>query len=139
MALGVTDRVWTIGDLIRRNAGDSVDPPEPTAPNRRKGFRVIQGKAGLIAVDVTARAILSGHWTVIGCRATQLDTTETCALLQRPSSISPCRRAADHQVREVACIGIGVPTPALLRETTQAEFSTIRGLEKIAQVRDCHS
>ena len=79
-----------------------------------------------------------GVKVVTGCRATQSDTTETCALLQRPSSISPYRRAADHQVREVACIGIGVPTPVPLRETTQAEFSTIRGLETSAQVRDCN-
>jgi hypothetical protein len=75
---------------------------------------------------------------VTGCRATQSDTTETFALRQRPSSISPYRRAADHQVREVACIGIGVPTPVPLRETTQAEFSNIRGLETSAQVRDCN-
>ena len=43
MALGIADRVWTIGDLIEA-ALDAVPPlPTPTAPDRRRQFRIIQG------------------------------------------------------------------------------------------------
>jgi IS1 family transposase len=43
MALGIADRVWTIGDLIEA-ALDAVPPlPTPTAPDRRRQFRVIEG------------------------------------------------------------------------------------------------
>jgi IS1 family transposase len=43
VALGVTERVWTIGDLL--DAALAVTPQEPTttAPDRRKSFRVIDG------------------------------------------------------------------------------------------------
>ena len=62
---------------------------------------------------------------VIGCRATQSCTGETCALLQQLTVQCPCRRAAGHQVREVACIGIVVPTPVQLQPAMHAGFSTI--------------
>jgi IS1 family transposase len=43
MALGIADRVWTIGDLLDA-ALTAVPPlPTPTAPDRRRQFRVIQG------------------------------------------------------------------------------------------------
>jgi IS1 family transposase len=43
MALGIADRVWTIGDLIDA-ALKAVPPlPTPTAPDRRRQFRVIEG------------------------------------------------------------------------------------------------
>jgi IS1 family transposase len=43
MALGITDHVWSIGELL--DAALSVAPPEPTmtAPDRRRLFRVIDG------------------------------------------------------------------------------------------------
>jgi hypothetical protein len=43
VALGITDRVWTIGDLI--DAALATQPIEPvaTAPDRRRRFRVIEG------------------------------------------------------------------------------------------------
>jgi hypothetical protein len=43
MAIGVADRVWSIGDLI--DAALATQPTEPvvTAPDRRKRFRVIEG------------------------------------------------------------------------------------------------
>lgn len=43
MALGITDHVWSIGDLI--DAALAVAPHAPTeaAPDRRRQFRVIQG------------------------------------------------------------------------------------------------
>jgi len=40
MALGIADRVWSIGDLIEA-ALKAV--PTPTPAQRRKAFRVIQG------------------------------------------------------------------------------------------------
>jgi len=43
MALGVTDRVWTIGDLIDAALATQSIKPEPTAPDRRRQFRVIEG------------------------------------------------------------------------------------------------
>jgi hypothetical protein len=43
MALGIEDRIWSIGDLI--DAALATQPIEPvtTAPNRRRTFRVIEG------------------------------------------------------------------------------------------------
>src|SRR3984893_8137169 len=43
MALGIADRVWTIGDLLV--AALAAEPPKPTqtAPDRRRQFRVIEG------------------------------------------------------------------------------------------------
>lgn len=43
VALGITDRVWTIGDLL--DAALSVAPagPTTTAPEWRRRFRVIEG------------------------------------------------------------------------------------------------
>jgi len=43
MALGITDHVWSIGELL--DAALAVAPPAPTetAPERRRRFRVIQG------------------------------------------------------------------------------------------------
>jgi IS1 family transposase len=43
MALGITDRVWSIGELL--DAALALAPREPTetAPDRRRRFRVIQG------------------------------------------------------------------------------------------------
>lgn len=43
MALGVTDRVWTIGDLIEAALATLPIKPVPTAPERRKQFTVVQG------------------------------------------------------------------------------------------------
>lgn len=44
MALGITDRVWTMADLIDAAlATQPVTSPEPTAPERRRTFRVVQG------------------------------------------------------------------------------------------------
>jgi hypothetical protein len=43
MALGIADRVWTIGNLLDA-ALVAVPPlPTPTAPDRRRQFRVIEG------------------------------------------------------------------------------------------------
>lgn len=43
IALGIADRVWTIGDLLDA-ALTAVPPvPSPTAPERRRQFRVIDG------------------------------------------------------------------------------------------------
>jgi hypothetical protein len=43
MALGIADRVWTIGDLL--DAGLATQPiaPVTTTPDRRRQFRVIKG------------------------------------------------------------------------------------------------
>jgi hypothetical protein len=43
MALGLTDHVWSIGELI--DAALAAVPPIPTetAPERRRRFRVIDG------------------------------------------------------------------------------------------------
>ncbi len=43
MALGIADRVWTIGDLIEAALATQPITPETTAPDRRKKFRVIEG------------------------------------------------------------------------------------------------
>jgi hypothetical protein len=42
-ALGVADRAWTIGNLIDAALATLSITPVPTAPDRRKGFRAIQG------------------------------------------------------------------------------------------------
>jgi IS1 family transposase len=42
-ALGVVDRTWAIGELIDAALATQPITPVPTAPERRKGFRVIQG------------------------------------------------------------------------------------------------
>jgi hypothetical protein len=46
MALGIADRVWTIGDLIDAALSVQSIAPTPTAPDRRKRFRVIEGGKG---------------------------------------------------------------------------------------------
>jgi len=43
MALGIADRVWTIGDLIDAALATQPITPETTAPDRRKRFQVIEG------------------------------------------------------------------------------------------------
>jgi IS1 family transposase len=43
MALGIADRVWTIGDLIDAALATQPITPETTAPDRRKRFKVIDG------------------------------------------------------------------------------------------------
>lgn len=43
MALGITDRVWSIGDMIDAALKAVPTVPTPTPAQRRKSFRVIQG------------------------------------------------------------------------------------------------
>jgi hypothetical protein len=43
MALGIADRVWTIADLIEAALATQPIAPVPTAPDRRKLFKVVQG------------------------------------------------------------------------------------------------
>jgi hypothetical protein len=43
MALGIADRVWTIGDLLDAALATQPVTPTTTAPDRRKQFRVIEG------------------------------------------------------------------------------------------------
>ncbi len=44
MALGIADRVWTIGDLLDAAlATQPIEPPASTAPERRRQFRIIEG------------------------------------------------------------------------------------------------
>jgi len=43
MALGITDRVWTISDLIEAALATQPITPVPNAPDRRRAFRVIDG------------------------------------------------------------------------------------------------
>jgi hypothetical protein len=43
MALGLTDHVWSIGELIDAALKAVPPKPTPTAPERRRQFRVIQG------------------------------------------------------------------------------------------------
>jgi hypothetical protein len=43
VALGITDRMWSIGDLIDAALTAAPPKPTPTAPTRRRQFRVIQG------------------------------------------------------------------------------------------------
>jgi IS1 family transposase len=43
MALGIVDRAWTIGDLVDAALTAMPPLPTPTAPDRRRQFRVIEG------------------------------------------------------------------------------------------------
>ena len=43
MALGIADRVWTIGDLLDAALATQPITPTTTAPDRRRRFRVISG------------------------------------------------------------------------------------------------
>ncbi len=43
MALGLAGHVWSIGDLIDAALAAASPEPRETAPDRRRGFRVIQG------------------------------------------------------------------------------------------------
>jgi hypothetical protein len=43
IALGITDRVWSIGELIDAALTAVPPKPTPTAPDRRRQFRVIEG------------------------------------------------------------------------------------------------
>lgn len=41
--LGITDRVWALGDLIDAALAVATPDPTETAPERRRKFRVIEG------------------------------------------------------------------------------------------------
>lgn len=43
VALGIADRVWTIGDLVDAALATLPIGPTTTAPDRRRRFRVIEG------------------------------------------------------------------------------------------------
>jgi len=43
MALGITDHVWSIGELLDAALATQPIAPETTAPDRRRRFRVIDG------------------------------------------------------------------------------------------------
>lgn len=43
MALGIAERVWTIGDLLDAALATQPITPVTTAPDRRKRFRVVEG------------------------------------------------------------------------------------------------
>jgi len=43
IGLGISDRVWTIGDLLDAALATQPITPVTTAPDRRKRFRVIDG------------------------------------------------------------------------------------------------
>jgi hypothetical protein len=43
MALGIAERVWTIGDLVDAALATQPITPVTTAPDRRKRFQVIEG------------------------------------------------------------------------------------------------
>jgi IS1 family transposase len=43
VALGLTDRIWSIGELIDAALAAAPPKPTPAAPDRRRQFRVIQG------------------------------------------------------------------------------------------------
>jgi hypothetical protein len=43
MALGLTKRPWSLGDLIDAALAVATPDPTVTAPERRRTFRVIQG------------------------------------------------------------------------------------------------
>lgn len=45
-ALGIVDRTWAIGKLIDSALATQPITPVPTAPDRRRTFRVIQGGKG---------------------------------------------------------------------------------------------
>ena len=42
-ALGLTDHAWSIGELLDATLAVATPDPTETAPDRRRGFRVIQG------------------------------------------------------------------------------------------------
>jgi len=46
MALGIADRVWSVGDLLDAALATQPIDPVVTAPDRRKRFRVIEGGLG---------------------------------------------------------------------------------------------
>ena len=46
VALGIADRVWTVGDLLDAALATQPIDPVVTAPDRRKLFRVIEGGKG---------------------------------------------------------------------------------------------
>jgi len=46
MVLGITDRVWSIGNLLDASLATQPITPVTTATNRRKTFRVIEGGKG---------------------------------------------------------------------------------------------
>jgi hypothetical protein len=46
MALGIADRVWTVGNLLDAALAAEPPKPTPTAPDRRRQFRVIIGGKG---------------------------------------------------------------------------------------------
>ncbi len=46
MALGIAERVWTIAELVEAALATQPIAPVPTAPDRRKLFRVIEGGKG---------------------------------------------------------------------------------------------
>lgn len=46
MALSVTDRVWSIGELLDKALSLTPEAPVTTAPDRRRRFRVIEGGKG---------------------------------------------------------------------------------------------
>ena len=43
MAIGITDHIWSIGELIDAALTAAPPKPTPTAPDRRRQFEVIQG------------------------------------------------------------------------------------------------
>lgn len=43
VALGIADRVWTLGNLLDAALATQPTTPETTAPDRRKRLRVIEG------------------------------------------------------------------------------------------------
>jgi hypothetical protein len=43
VALGITDHAWSIGELIDAALTAVPPKPTPTAPDRRRQFRVIEG------------------------------------------------------------------------------------------------
>lgn len=46
MALGLTDRVWSLGDLLDAALATQPIAPETSAPDRRKLFTVVEGGKG---------------------------------------------------------------------------------------------
>jgi len=43
MALGIADRVWSVGDLLDAAVATQPIDPVVTAPDRRRQFRIIEG------------------------------------------------------------------------------------------------
>jgi hypothetical protein len=46
MALGIADHAWSIGELLDATLRAVPPKPTPTAPERRRMFRVIEGGKG---------------------------------------------------------------------------------------------